>query len=60
LRVTWRGTFSFVTAPAELDKYADLRSRYFGRPSPDSKTVPTPQLSNPDFLLQVEAFAAIK
>ena len=51
---------SFVTAPAEFDKYADLRSRYFGPPSPESKTVPTPQFSNPDFLLQVEAFAAIK
>jgi enamine deaminase RidA (YjgF/YER057c/UK114 family) len=53
-------TVSFVTAPAEFDKYADLRSRYFGPPSPESKTEPTPQLSNPDFLLQVEAFAAIK
>jgi enamine deaminase RidA (YjgF/YER057c/UK114 family) len=53
-------TVNFVTAPAELDKNADLLPRYFGPPSPDSKTVPTPQLSNPDFLLQVEAFAAIK
>ena len=53
-------TISFVTAPAEFDKYADLLPRYFGPPSPESKTVPTPQLSNPDFLLQVEAVAAIK
>ena len=53
-------TISFVTAPAEFDKYADLRSRYFGPPSPESETVPTPQLSSPDFLLQVETVAAIK
>ena len=53
-------TISFVTAPAEFDKYADLRLRYFGPPSPESETVPTPQLSSPDFLLQVETVAAIK
>jgi enamine deaminase RidA (YjgF/YER057c/UK114 family) len=53
-------TITSITAPADFEKYADLLPRYFGPPSPDSKTVPTPQLSNPDFLLQVEAFAAIK
>ena len=53
-------TISSVTAPAEFDKYADLLPRYFGPPSPESKTVRAPQLSSPDFLLQVEAFAAIK
>jgi enamine deaminase RidA (YjgF/YER057c/UK114 family) len=53
-------TVSHVTAPAEFDKYADLLPRFFGPPSPKSTTVPTPQLSGPDFLLQVEAFAAIK
>ena len=53
-------TINHVTAPAEFDKYADLLPRYFGPPSPKSTTVPAPQLSNPDFLLQVEAFAAIK
>ncbi len=53
-------TITSVTAPAEFDKYADLLPRYFGPPSPESKTVRAPQLSNPDFLLQVEAFATIK
>jgi enamine deaminase RidA (YjgF/YER057c/UK114 family) len=53
-------TITSVTAPADFDKYADLLPRYFGPPSPESKTVHAPQLSNPDFLLQVEAFAAIK
>jgi enamine deaminase RidA (YjgF/YER057c/UK114 family) len=53
-------TVNHVTAPAEFDKYADLLPRYFGPPSPKSTTVSTPQLSSPDYLLQVEAFAAVK
>ena len=53
-------TITSVTAPAEFEKYGDLLPRYFGPPSPESKTVPTSKLSNPDFLLQVEAFAAVK
>ena len=53
-------TVSHVTAPAELDKYADLLPRYFGPPSPKSTTVPTQQLSDPDLMLRVDAFAAIK
>jgi enamine deaminase RidA (YjgF/YER057c/UK114 family) len=53
-------TVNYVAAPAEFDKYADLLPRYFGPPSPKSSTVPTAQLSSSDFLLQVEAFAAIK
>jgi enamine deaminase RidA (YjgF/YER057c/UK114 family) len=53
-------TVSYVTQPAEFEKYADLRLHYFGPPSPKSATVPVPQLANPDLLVQVEAFAAIK
>ena len=53
-------TVNFVTAPAEFDKNADQLLRYFGPPSPESKTVTAAQLPHPDFLLQVEAFAAIK
>ena len=53
-------TVSYVTEPAEFDKYADLRQRYFGAPSPKSTTVPVPQLAGRDLLVQVEAFAAIK
>lgn len=53
-------TVSFVAAPAELDKHADLLARYFGPPSPDSQTVRGQRLSNPDFLLEVEAVAATK
>jgi enamine deaminase RidA (YjgF/YER057c/UK114 family) len=51
-------TISFVTAPAELNKNADLLPRYFGPRTPE--TVPTARLSNPDFLLEVEGMAAIK
>jgi enamine deaminase RidA (YjgF/YER057c/UK114 family) len=50
-------TVSHVTQPDKFDKYADLRQRYFGPPSPKSATVPVPQLIRPDFLVQVEAFA---
>jgi len=53
-------TVSYVTQPAEFDKYPDLRQRYFGPPSPNSATVPVPQLAGPDFLVQVEAFAKIR
>jgi enamine deaminase RidA (YjgF/YER057c/UK114 family)/YHS domain-containing protein len=53
-------TVSYIRQPAEFDKYADLRQRYFGPPSPDSTVVPMPQSTNPDLLVQVEAFAAIK
>jgi enamine deaminase RidA (YjgF/YER057c/UK114 family) len=49
-----------VTAPAEFDKYRDLAQRYFGPPTPQSLMVPTARLSSPDYLLQVEAFAAVK
>jgi enamine deaminase RidA (YjgF/YER057c/UK114 family) len=53
-------TVNYVTRPAEFDKYADLRERYFGPPSPKSATVPVPQLADPDSLVQVEAFATLK
>ena len=53
-------TVSYVTEPAEFDKYADLRERYFGPLLPKSATVPMPQSTNPEFLVQVEAFAAIQ
>jgi len=53
-------TVSYVTQPAEFDKYADLRQRYFGPPSPKSATVPVQQLAGPDFLVEVEAVAKIR
>ena len=53
-------TISQVKDAAEFEKYTDLRARYFGPPSPESATAPVSQLADPDFLVQVEAFAAIK
>jgi enamine deaminase RidA (YjgF/YER057c/UK114 family) len=53
-------TVSYVKQPTEFDEYADLRQRYFGPPSPESTVVPMPQSINPDFLVQVEAFAAVQ
>lgn len=53
-------TVSYVTQPAEFDKYADLRVRYFGPPTPQSAIVPVPQLADADYLVQVEAFAKTK
>jgi enamine deaminase RidA (YjgF/YER057c/UK114 family) len=52
-------TVSYVKQPADFDKYADLRQRYFGPPSPDSTVVPMPQATNPDLLVQIEAFAKV-
>ena len=52
-------TVSYVKQPADFDKYADLRRRYFGPPSSDSTVVPMPQSTNPDLLVQVEAFAKV-
>ena len=53
-------TTSFVAAPAEFDKYADLLPRYFGPPSPESRTIRAAQMSSPEFLLEVDALAVIK
>jgi enamine deaminase RidA (YjgF/YER057c/UK114 family) len=53
-------TVSYVTQPAEFAKYTDLRQRYFGRPTPQSTIVPVAKLAGPDYLVQVEAFAAAK
>ena len=50
-------TVSHVREPTEFEKYADLRRRYFGPPTPDSTVVPMPRSADPDLLVQVEAFA---
>ena len=53
-------TVNYVKDPAEFEKYADLRLRYFGPPTPDSATVPVAKLADPDLLVQVETFAKTK
>jgi len=53
-------TVSQVTEPADLENYPDLLARYFGPPSPKSTMVRVLQLSDPDYLLQVQAIATVK
>ena len=53
-------TTNFVAAAAEFDRYVDLLPRYFGPPSPASRTLRAAQMSSPDFLLEVEAVAVTK
>jgi enamine deaminase RidA (YjgF/YER057c/UK114 family) len=53
-------TVNQVRDPAELGRHAELLQRYFGPPSPATITERKPQLSDPDYLLQVEAIAATK
>ena len=53
-------TVNQVRDPTEFSRHAELLQRYFGPPSPESITERTPQLSDPDYLLQVEAIAATK
>lgn len=52
-------TVSYVKVKdsTDFDKYANLRQRYFGSPSPQSTIASMPQASDPDLLVQVEAFA---
>ena len=50
-------TVRYVKQPAEFDKYADMRQRYFGGPTQDSTVVPMAKSADPDLLVQVEAFA---
>jgi len=55
-------TVSYVKVKdsTDFDKYADLRQRYFGPPSPQSTIASMPQATDPDLLVQVEAFAKTK
>jgi enamine deaminase RidA (YjgF/YER057c/UK114 family) len=42
-------TVSYVTHPAEFEKYADLRERYFGPPSSEERDGPHPAIGQPRF-----------
>jgi len=41
---------SYVIQPAEFEKYADLRERYF-RAFAEARGLPHPTLASPDFLM---------
>jgi len=53
-------TRTYVADPDQLAKYTDLRKQYFGSPSPTRTIVTKGGLSNPDNLVEVMAFAAVK
>jgi enamine deaminase RidA (YjgF/YER057c/UK114 family) len=51
---------TYVADPDQLAKYTDLRKQYFGSASPARTIVTKGGLSNPDNLVEVMAFAAVK
>jgi len=53
-------TRTYVADPDQLAKYADLRKQYFGSPPPARTIVQKSGLSDPDNLVEVMAFAAVK
>jgi enamine deaminase RidA (YjgF/YER057c/UK114 family) len=53
-------TRTYVADPDQLAKYADLRKQYFGSPPPARTIVQKGGLSDPDNLVEVMVFAAIK
>jgi len=53
-------TRTYVADPDQLAKYTDLRKQYFGSAPPARTIVQTGGLSNPDNLVEVMAFAAVK
>jgi len=53
-------TRTYVVDPDQLAEYADLRRRYFSSASPARTIVQKGQLSDPDNLVEVMAFAAVK
>lgn len=52
-------TQTFTTDIDEFFKHMDVRMRYFGKALPTSTTVEVRRLSHPDFLVEIEAIAAI-
>ena len=52
-------TCTFVTAIDEFFRHADTRHRYFGPALPTSTTVEVTRLSDPRFMVEVEAFAIV-
>jgi len=53
-------TRTYLDDPDQLAKYADLRKQYFGSASPARTIVQNGRLSDPNALVEVMAFAAIR
>jgi len=52
-------TTTYVTDIEEFFRHIDVRQEYFGPALPTSTTVEVRRLAHPDFLVEVEAFAAL-
>lgn len=52
-------TTTYTTDIDEFFKHVDIRHQYLGRALPTSSTIGVSRLSHPDFLVEIEAFAAI-
>jgi len=52
-------TNTYVTDFDEFQKCADVRMRYFGVATPTSTTVGVTRLAGPDFMIEIEAIAAV-
>ena len=52
-------TTTYVTDIDEFFRHVEVRQESFGRALPTSTTVEVRRLSHPDFMVEVEAFAAI-
>ncbi len=52
-------TCTYVTDIDEFFRHVEVRQQYFGRALPTSTTVEVRRLSHPDFMVEVEAFAAL-
>jgi len=52
-------TTTYVTDIEEFFRHVEIRHQYFGPALPTSTTVEVRRLAHPDFLVEVEAFAAL-
>jgi enamine deaminase RidA (YjgF/YER057c/UK114 family) len=53
-------TTTYVTDIDEFFRHADVRMRYFGSAMPTSTTVEVRRLSDPDFMIEVDAVAVVE
>jgi 2-iminobutanoate/2-iminopropanoate deaminase len=52
-------TTTYVIDMDDYFKHQDVRMRYFGEATPTSTTVQVSRLSQPEFLVEIEAFAIV-
>lgn len=50
---------TYVTDIDEYFRHVDARIRHFGQAAPASATIEVKRLSNPDFMIEIEAVAVV-